>query len=299
MNETQVSQTSSDANPEKLKEHLEISVRSIGIPPRPAVLVEIEAEMKRGDPDYQRINDIIGADVGLAAAVIKVANSPFFGMGRRVRNVPDALLVLGLRLTVHTIAGIILQRVFPNVPSLEDFWDSSARVARVSRWLAQQLRTQTSVPPDDAFTCGLFRDCGIPLIMAPFPEYAEVLKTANADRERCFTEIEDEAIAMNHAAFGADLAQEWSLPAETCLAIRHHHDRRALIGIGAVQLPQAVRELIGITQLAEYLVQLNRGCSMSCEWDKLGSPTLAVLDIDPEQMTGLQRESANVVAAAI
>lgn len=299
MNATEASGTNTAAGSEELKKHLEFSVRSIGIPPRPAVLVEIDAEMRRIDPDYQRINGIIGADVGLAAAVIKVANSPFFGMGRRVRNVPDALLVLGLRLTVHTIAGIILQRVFPNVPSLGDFWDSSARKARTSRWLAQQLSKQTSVHPDDAYTGGLFRDCGIPLIMAPLPEYAEVLKTANADRERCFTEIEDEAIAMNHAAFGADLAQEWSLPAETCLAIRHHHDRSALTGAGDVRLPQAVRELIGITQLAEYLVQLNRGCSMSCEWDKLGSPTLAVLDIDPEQMTGLQRESASVVTAEI
>jgi HD-like signal output (HDOD) protein len=298
MNETRVRQTASDANPDALKDHLEISVRNIGIPPRPAVLVEIDAEMKRSDPDYKRINEIIGADVGLAAAVIKVANSSYFGMGRRVRNVTDALLVLGLRLTVHTIAGIILQRVFPKVPSLDHFWDSSARVAHMSRWLAQQLKKQTSVHPDDAYTCGLFRDCGIPLIMAPFPEYADVLKRANAERERASTDIEDEAMAINHATFGAELAEEWGLPEETCQAIRHHHDRNALAGLGADPLPPGARALIGITQLAEHMTQSPSGPGASFEWEKLGAASLEALGIDPERLAGLERDAASAMTAA-
>jgi len=296
MNETRAPQASTDSSPDELKKHLEISVRSIGIPPRPAVLVEIDAEMRRSDPDYKRINDIIGADVGLAAAVIKVANSPFFGMGRRVRNVTDALMVLGLKLTVHTIAGIILRRVFPDGPNLEHFWDSSARVAHVSRWLTQQLRKRVAVHPDDAYTCGLFRDCGIPLIMAPFPEYAEVLKRANAECERGFTDIEDEAMAINHATFGAELAEEWGLPAETCLAIRHHHDRSALTGAESDALPRVARELMAITRIAEHLAESPSG--ISCEWDKLGAASLEFLGIDADQLTGFRREAANARTAA-
>lgn len=297
MNTTKARENGTAASAQPLREQLEISVRSIGIPPRPAVLAEVDAEMRRDDPDYRRINEIIGADVGLAAAVIKVANSAYFGMGRHVRNVPDALLVLGLRLTVHTIAGIILQRVFPNVPSLEDFWDSSARRARVSRWLAQQLRKRVSVHPDDAYTCGLFQDCGIPLIMGPFPDYAAVLTAANADAERCFTDIEDEAMAINHATFGAELAEEWGLPPEACQAIRHHHDRNAIAGAGG--LPQPARELIGLGHLADHLIESQRGRITSHEWDKLGSAVLGLFALDAEGLDDLRRESADVATAAL
>lgn len=299
MNETLARQTGPDASPEDLKAQLEISVRSIGIPPRPAVLAKIDAEIGRAEPDYRRINDIIGADVGLAAAVIKVANSPFFGMDRRVRNVHDALLVLGLKLTVQTIAGIALQRVFPRIPGLEHFWDSSARVARVSRWLARHLRKTTSVHIDDAYTFGLFRDCGIPLIMAPFPEYTHVLGQANAERERRFTDVEDDAMAINHATFGAELAEEWGLPAETVLAIRHHHDKAALEGLRAESLPQAARELIAIAQVAEHLTRSPSGRGVSCEWDKLGTASLAVLGLDPADLAELALEAADVVTAEV
>lgn len=297
MNTTEARESGTAAGTQPLKEQLEISVRSIGIPPRPAVLAEVHAEMRRDEPDYRRINDIIGADVGLAAAVIKVANSAYFGMGRRVRNVPDALLVLGLKLTVHTIAGIILQRVFPNVPSLEDFWDSSARRSRVSRWLVQQLRQRVSVHPDDAYTFGLFQDCGIPLIMGPFPDYAAVLAMANADAERGFTDIEDEAMAINHAAFGAELAEEWGLPAEVALAIRHHHDRAAIAGAGG--LPQPARELVCLGHLADHLIESRRGSIASHEWDKLGTAILGALALDAGGLDDLRREAAEVATAAL
>ena len=43
------------------------------------------------------------------------------------------------------------------------------------------------MPPDDAYTYGLFRDCGIPILMKKFPGYVDVLKAANAETEKGFT----------------------------------------------------------------------------------------------------------------
>lgn len=94
-------------------------IRNIGIPPRPAILSRIEGEMRKDEPDFRLLAEIIGSDVGLAASVTKVANSSFFGFGRRVRSIPESLLVLGLKMTVHTIAGIALQKTFPRIAATQ------------------------------------------------------------------------------------------------------------------------------------------------------------------------------------
>jgi HD-like signal output (HDOD) protein len=204
---------------------LESSLKDIGIPPRPAILERISSEMLKDEPDFKRLANIIGADVSLAAGLIKTANSPFFGTRGRVRSVNEALVMLGLDVASRAIAGIILRKVFPASLHLERFWDASARIARLSGWLAKQVG-RNKLRQDDAYTFGLFRDCGIPVLLMRFPGYGRVLAAANAEERQGFTAIEDAQLPTNHAMVGCLLAQSWWLPEETCLAIRHHHDAR-------------------------------------------------------------------------
>ena len=75
---------------------LERSLRDLDIPPRPLILDRIRDEMHRPEPDPGRIARLIGRDVGLAAGLIKTANSPYFGYTLRARSVAEALLMLGL-----------------------------------------------------------------------------------------------------------------------------------------------------------------------------------------------------------
>ena len=106
-------------------------MRDIGIPPRPAILSEIDREMEKDDPDFGVLAKLIGSDVALAAGLIKTTNSPFFGFGKKVRTVHEAMLVLGLKVVIRTIAGLALKNLFPYVPNLERFWDASDRKSLV------------------------------------------------------------------------------------------------------------------------------------------------------------------------
>lgn len=255
-----------------------MEVREIGIPPRPQILDRITREMANEDPDFKRLADIVGSDVALAASVIKVANSPYFGFAKSVRSVSEALLVLGLKTIVTTIAGLELKKTFPHVPSLERFWDASARTARVCGWLALELRVP-GLRSEDAYTFGLFRDCGIPVLMIPFPEYPEVLKAANAEAERAFTVHEDERMGINHADIGAELAGNWLLPEEIHLAIRHHHDPAALDPAALPALPATSRRMIAVAHLAEHLIQHTTRLSQTREWPKLGNAAMDLLGL--------------------
>lgn len=274
---------------------MRVEVRDIGIPPRPAILERIHSEMQKDEPDFKQLADIIGSDVGLSASLIKVANSPYFGFSKKVRSVQEALLVLGLKVIVRTIAGLALQQTFPHIPNLERFWDASACTARVSGWLAQRLGGSPRMRPDDAYTFGLFRDCGVPVLMIPFPEYQGVLKAANDESVLCFTEVEDRALSINHAIVGSELAEDWLLPEEIHTAIRHHHDVGVIDGSAAVEVSPIVRRLIAVAQTAEYLIHRHTGLSRTREWDKLGAACLALLDIDDKTLEQLFQDCRDAV----
>lgn len=292
---------------EGLENNIGIAIRDIGIPPRPSVLVEIDAEMTKDEPDFSHLAKVISSDVALSAALLRTTNSPFFGLDKKVRSVPEALLVLGLKLTIQTIAGLSLRKTFERSPHLERFWDESGTTARVSGWLAKRLRKCCWIRPEDAYTFGLFHDCGIPILMAPFPEYRSVLSAANAEKERRFTDVEDSLVGANHAEMGAMLAESWSLPHEIVEAIRHHHHLDLLVanltqgGHGsheghaghaghagheaAIAIP-----LIAMVQLAEHLIYRRIGSGNTHEWAKIADVASKVLNIDEARIAELYEE---------
>jgi HD-like signal output (HDOD) protein len=253
-------------------------MRGIGIPPCPAILIKLDQLIHFDEPDYQRIGDTLSEDVALSAGLIKVANSPQFGLRKKVRSVHEALLVIGLKSAMHAVAGIELARVFEHTPRLERFWHASAKTAHTAAWLANQLALG-DVRPVDAYTFGLFQDCGVPVLAAPFKNYLDILQQANADTERTFTVWEDETIGVNHAEIGANLAREWFLPEDVCTGIRFHHNPQAL-NPEATHVPHRSRTLIALAQFAEHLSHVITGLSFTREWSKLGEKCLHSLGLD-------------------
>jgi len=274
---------------------IESTLRDISIPPRPAILISISDEMQKPEPDFRSLSNIISADVGIAASLIKITNSPFFGFRRRVRSVQEALMVLGLDVTSRALAGIVMRKAFPTSPQLERFWDASARIARLSGWLAQQL-TQNKLRADDAYTFGLFRDCGIPILLSHYPNYHAVLTEANHETIWSFTDIEDTHLPTNHAIVGSFLTQSWWLADETSFSIRHHHDLKVL---DAPSIPPSLncRYQIAVSQFAEYMLQQKTGLSFTQEWVKLGPACLRLLKLTDEDVKNLIAEAAPFIEA--
>ena len=280
--------------PPTIDPELERSLLGIEIPPCPEILVRIMAEMHKEEPDYHRLSNMISADVALAAGLIKTTNSPFFARSQRARSVHDALTILGLRVASHTIAGIILRNLFPNTQGMVRFWDASARTARLSAWLAYKL----DIPgfnADDAFTFGLFHDCGIPVLMMRFPNYKEVLELANQDTQNEFTAAEEAMVKTNHTVVGSALAQSWWLPEDMCQAIRHHHDLKALAPDST--LPKLHRQFIATVQFAEHFSQHQLGLDFTQEWPKFSAACLETLQIDEEDLEFLYTEAKQIVAS--
>ena len=272
---------------------LERSIRDTDIPPRPLILDRIRREMHRDEPDMGTVGRLIGRVVSLAAGLIKTANSPYFGFSLRVRSVSEALLMLGLDAASRAVAAISLHKAFPAGAHYERFWHSSAEIAALSGWLAQQLAVP-GVRADDAYTFGLFRDCGIVILLRRFPGYRDILQRANDDGARPFTAHELDALPTHHAVVGSLLAQNWWLPEPVSQAIRHHHDADMLARFDTgLALP--ARRLVALAQSAEWLVQTATGGSRTREWDKLGPACQRLLDLDEPTLAALVAPAAQLL----
>ncbi len=282
--------------PSLLDSQLEASLREIGIPPRPSILEKIQIEARAGEPDFNYLASLIQGDVALSAGLIKTANSPFFGYRQKTRNVRDALLMLGLKTAANTVAGLVLRRVFPTLMHLDRFWDASQRTGELAAWLVKQLEVRFGVRSEDAYTFGLFRDCGIPVMMRRFDGYADTLARANASDTHCFTDVEEAEMPTNHALVGSLMAQSWWLPTEICLAIRRHHDSEFLDENGSSG-PGASFRLVALAQLAEKLHHDITGFNQTREWEKLGPACMSALGLVDSDLVELEAEARGFLAS--
>lgn len=247
-------------------------IRSIVIPPRPALLVEVQAEVATDDPDVGRIAQLVGRDVALTAGVLRSVNSPSFALSRKAGSLSEAIALLGLRrIGVLVTAFALRQAMQGEGTQLTRFWDVSGKRSYALARLAASLR---GVAPDTAQSFGLFCDVGIPLLMQRFPDYGATLRSANQADAAPFTEIEQAAHRTDHTLVGALVARAWGLPQQVCDAIRLHHDY-AIFHHPAIDA--GVQRMVAMGLLAELAIQRFAGLNQSLEWVKGGEQAIGLL----------------------
>jgi len=191
----------------------------IEFPARPGVLAKLTTELEAEDPDFRKVLELVNDDLGLAAEVVRTANSPYFGVSGRIGSVRKAINFLGLSHVFSLVTGVMLRRVFPDDDLLiSELWENSTRRATIMARLARN----TSVPVDRAYTVGLFQDCGVAVLAALAPNYRltwnEICWLPDA------TSVERHDHVLDHPTVSSSLVEQWGLPDEIAIAVRLHHD---------------------------------------------------------------------------
>ena len=97
-------------------------LKDIVIDPCPKLLIDLRAVVRRIDPEPADVVAIASHDVAMAAAVIKVANSPLYARTRSAATVADAVALLGMAHTVSILTGFLMRRTFSvQSPLIEHF----------------------------------------------------------------------------------------------------------------------------------------------------------------------------------
>jgi HD-like signal output (HDOD) protein len=256
-------------------------IKSIRIPPRPSLLADLQRELASAEPSPAAIGRIIASDVGMAGALLKLANSPFFGGTCRAKSIEQAIIFLGINQVASLMTGLLArQAIGADSAALAAFWDLSTRRAQAMVLLSRRLRIGA---PDVAHTFGLFCDTGVALLLERFADYAATFAAA-AEPLRCFTDIEDARHSTSHTAIGCLLARNWGLSSDVSWAILHHHDYSVLDDDAT---DDAVRSLVALSLLAERALRAWQGQRGAPEWDKGGARACSYLGLSADEATDL------------
>ena len=269
--------------------------KEIGIPPCPAVLTEFTAEANKEDPDFRRLSHLINRDVALAASVLKTINSPFYGLGKKARTVHDALTLLGLRQTSRLVAGLLLRKAFASSksPALFEYWDSSAKIALISGYLAREFEAANL---EEAHTFALFRDCGVPALLTRYPDYEHMLTATRRENEQRRCAMERAEFGFDHALVGATLAQSWHLSSDLWQAIRvhtHYGEPGFCQGANARFV-----KLIALALLAERLQRTHRGTFEAEAWSSEDAFIAEVFGPTQERLEPLSNDIQRILQQA-
>jgi HD-like signal output (HDOD) protein len=198
--------------------------KGIKIPPQPKILLEIDQLMQREDFSMKALAAAIGKDVGLTAAVFKIVNSPGMGSARRINSLDQAVAALGAGPMVTLVkCSALRQALGGNTEALNRFWEHAGDIASVAAAIARKLLSVCNVFPEQAYTAGLFMDCGVPILMERFPAYCADYRSKKTGGWPKLIE-EDAKIDASHTAIGYLIARHWKLPDFIAYVIRDHHD---------------------------------------------------------------------------
>lgn len=188
------------------------------LPVVPKVVQQLIESFRRDDVSIAEIAAHLAADPVLSAKTLRLANSAYFHVSRRIATVDEALQMLGFVMVRNLVLGLGIAGSFKHVPGIDlpQFWRYSLHTACAARWLAQAAGRNA----DLAFTIGLVHALGQLVLHTVLPDDAQAI-----DRE-CHplsierAHIERRQLGYHHGEATAELALGWNFPAEVSHPLR-------------------------------------------------------------------------------
>lgn len=167
------------------------------------------------------LGNIIEKDQTIAARILKIANSPFYGLRSEVTSVNHAILILGLRTIRSLVLSVSTRSIYKRFGITEQkIWEHSVGGAIGSKIISVGLGDEIT---EIAFTGGLMHDIGKVIMNNESPDvFSEVMmKTYNDGVDA--TTAEEEIYGYNHSEVGSKVAEKWGLASTLVEIIEKHH----------------------------------------------------------------------------
>jgi HD-like signal output (HDOD) protein len=194
--------------------------RLVSLPQTTYTLLSLLMNEKTLPRDLERV---LEQDPALAAKVISLSNSSFYGLETPVSTLDRAILVIGFKELEFMAMGLGLSETFDlsQVPpgfDGEGLWLHCLSVSWIARELAYLSK---AVEPEEAMITGLLHELGIIILVSKFPlQFQQLLELVDAGMS--FFEAEG-ALGLKHNVIGYLLARNWNLPQVFQDGILYHH----------------------------------------------------------------------------
>jgi HD-like signal output (HDOD) protein len=252
------------------------------IPTVPAVVQRFGKLLRDPDVGVREIADVVAEDAPLAAKVLKIANSAYYGMREPCISTQHAAAVLGLRTLRNVIMQASVIRQYDHLRNIgfeiESLWRTSSATAQGCHYLARRSVRTLPLDADELYMCGLLLDIGQIVLLDNLKDrYVEIVREALA-RDTPVQIVESEHLGFDHTDVGQKIAVAWGLPLPVMASIQFHHGPQETI-------ERAI--MLGLVARTNALVHSIHGGRTQHAADIFDDRALAQLGITPDDVAAL------------
>ena len=224
------------------------------IKPLPAIADRVLYLARQEPVDFKLLAQVIENDAVLSALVIRMSNSPLYGLIRsRVESLDRAIVVLGQRHIIDS-TGLYITRILRQMTKSAwpkgdvNFWKHNIAVAIAARMLAERMNTSHT---QHSFFAGLIHDIGkIALHTHDANAYREVIEYSEQARIP-LQNAELNAFGITHAKLSGIISRKWFLPVTCMKAVAYHHDKADMITVTVANIVRSANLIAKICGLGD------------------------------------------------
>ncbi len=192
----------------------------IKLPTPPAVALQIINEVRKEEPSFTRLTEIISADPALATKVLRIANSAMMSPVTPIDSLDKALTRMGISQTTNIALSFALVNELrgsdTNAFDYDYFWKRSLTTAVGANIIARKIKLRC----DHIFISGLLRDIGLVIACLCIPEYHEIF----VDKRESIDIAEQKfKFDFTHNDLGSEVLIHWGIPEQIAETVRFHN----------------------------------------------------------------------------
>ncbi len=199
----------------------ELILKSCNIPAVPMVAVRILRLVDDPKTEINDLQDAIMSDQALAARVIRLANSAYYGLRRDIDTISEAIVMMGFEIIKNLALAVSTREVYKSFGLLEQkLWEHSIGVSIAAGLIARGANFPKA---EEAMVAGLLHDIGKVVMNNSQPQRFSLLTQRVYGERATYSRKEKEIFGFGHAEVGGLLAQKWGFPEALCDVITRHH----------------------------------------------------------------------------
>ncbi len=168
---------------------------------------------------------VIEHDPVLTGRMLKLVNSAYFGLSRRIDSVKEAVAYIGLNTLKHLALSVAAVGALPKTNKaglgMDEFLANSLAVGGAARWLAPKLGLGTR-DGDNLFLSGLLHKIGQVVLALHVPKASRAIRQRSQERDIPEHELELQVYGTTHFDVGGQVGEKWMLQEKVVEAIREH-----------------------------------------------------------------------------
>ena len=186
------------------------------LPHLPDIAAAMLRLLNQEENDTEELANIIASDPALAARVLRVANSPYYGFTRQIKTIRDATVLLGQKTLRNLVLTVALKGLYQlNSPIEKKLWEESMAHALGSQFLAITFKTGA---PEEAFLAGLLANIGELICQQQRPsDYLQLLNSQTLS-ECTRDQLSGKNFSWTFSQLGAAVLNHWKFSTELVLS---------------------------------------------------------------------------------